>query len=92
MKEIKADFKIRQAEVEDVSDILVLIKELAEYEHLLDEVVATEELLEETLFGVNSPAEVQLAYAGNEILGFALYFRTFSTFLGRSGIYLEDLF
>ena len=92
MKEIKSDFKIRQAEVSDVKEILALIKELALYEHLLDEVVATEELLKETLFGINSPAEVQLAYAEDGILGFALYFRTFSTFLGRPGIYLEDLY
>jgi GNAT superfamily N-acetyltransferase len=92
MKEIKSDFKMRQAEVGDVAEILALIKELALYEHLLDEVVATEELLKETLFGINSPAEVQLAYAEDGILGFALYFRTFSTFLGRPGIYLEDLY
>ncbi|MED5435830.1 MAG: GNAT family N-acetyltransferase [SAR324 cluster bacterium] len=92
MKEIKTDFRIRQAEVEDVAEILFLIKELAAYEHLLDEVVATEELLKETLFGINSPAEVQLAYSENGVLGFSLYFRTFSTFLGRPGIYLEDLY
>jgi GNAT superfamily N-acetyltransferase len=92
MKEIKSDFKMRQAKVGDVAEILALIKELALYEHLLDEVVATEELLKETLFGINSPAEVQLAYAEDGILGFALYFRTFSTFLGRPGIYLEDLY
>jgi GNAT superfamily N-acetyltransferase len=92
MKEIKSDFKMRQAEVGDVAEILALIKELALYEHLLDEVVATEELLKKTLFGINSPAEVQLAYAEDGILGFALYFRTFSTFLGRPGIYLEDLY
>ena len=92
MKEIKSDFKMRQAEAGDVAEILALIKELALYEHLLDEVVATEELLKETLFGIDSPAEVQLAYAEDGILGFALYFRTFSTFLGRPGIYLEDLY
>ena len=92
MKEIKSDFKIRQAAEEDVADVLVLIKELAFYEHLLDEVIATEEILKETLFGINSPAEVQLAYSEDAILGFSLYFRTFSTFLGRPGIYLEDLY
>ena len=92
MKEIKCNFKIRQAEEGDVVEILTLIKELAVYEHLLDEVVATEELLKENLFGINSPAEVQLAYTEDRILGFALYFRTFSTFLGRPGIYLEDLY
>ena len=92
MTEIKTDFEIRQAEEDDVPEILVLIKALAEYEHLADEVVVTEELLKITLFGINSPAEVQIAYNKNQTLGFALYFRTFSTFLGRPGIYLEDLY
>jgi GNAT superfamily N-acetyltransferase len=75
-----------------VPEIFVLIKELANYERLLDEVVATEELLEETLFGENSNVEILLAYDDNQVLGFALYFYTYSTFLGRPGIYLEDLF
>ena len=92
MTEIKTDFEIRQAEEDDVPEILVLIKALAEYENLADEVVATEELMKITLFGINSPAEVQIAYNKNQTLGFALYFRTFSTFLGRPGIYLEDLY
>ena len=92
MEEIKSNIKIRQAKVGDVVEILALIKELAVYENLLDEVVATEELLKETLFGINSPAEVQLAYKEDRILGFVLYFQTFSTFLGRPGIFLEDLY
>jgi len=92
MTEIKTDFEIRQAEEEDVPEILELIKALAKFENLSDEVVATEELLKITLFGINSPAEVQIAYDKNKTLGFALYFRTFSTFLGRPGIYLEDLY
>ena len=92
MIEIKTDFEIRQAEEEDVPEILELIKALAEFENLSEEVVATEELLKITLFGINSPAEVQIAYDKNKTLGFALYFRTFSTFLGRPGIYLEDLY
>ena len=92
MTEIKTDFEIRQAEEGDVPEILELIKALAEFENLSDEVVATEELLQITLFGINSPAEVQIAYDKNKTLGFALYFRTFSTFLGRPGIYLEDLY
>ena len=92
MTEIKTDFEIRQAEKEDVPEILELIKALAEFENLSDEVVATEELLKITLFGINSPAEVQIAYDKNNTLGFALYFRSFSTFLGRPGIYLEDLY
>ena len=92
MDSVNENFNIRLAGVDDVSEIFVLIKELADYERLLDQVIATEELLEETLFGENSNVEVLLAYDENHILGFALYFRTFSTFLGRPGIYLEDLF
>ena len=92
MTEIKTDFEIRQAEEEDVPEILELIKALAEFENLSDEVVATEELLKIKLFGKISSAEVQIAYDKNKTLGFALYFRSFSTFLGRPGIYLEDLY
>ena len=92
MTEIKTDFEIRQAKEEDVPEILELIKALADFENLSGEVVATEELLKITLFGINSPAEVQIAFDKNKTLGFALYFRSFSTFLGRPGIYLEDLY
>ena len=92
MDAVNENYKIRLAELDDVPEIFVLIKELADYERLLDEVVATEELLEETLFGENSNAEVLLAYNANQVLGFALYFHTYSTFLGRKGIYLEDLY
>ena len=92
MDSVNENYNIRLAGVYDVSEIFVLIKELADYERLLDQVIATEDLLEESLFGENSNVEVLLAYDENHILGFALYFRTFSTFLGRPGIYLEDLF
>ena len=92
MESVNENFNIRLAGVDDVSEIFVLIKELADYERLLDQVIATEDLLEESLFGENSNVEVLLACDDNQILGFALYFRTFSTFLGRPGIYLEDLF
>jgi len=92
MTENQTDFEIRLANLDDLPVILELIKSLAEYENLSDEVVATEKLLEVTLFGVNSPAEVQIAFDKKQTLGFALYFRTFSTFLGRPGIYLEDLY
>ena len=92
MDAVNENYYIRSAELDDVPEIFVLIKELADYERLLDQVIATEELLEETLFGENSNVEVLLACDENQILGFALYFRTFSTFLGRPGIYLEDLF
>ena len=92
MDSVNENYNIRLAEVDDLSEIFVLIKELADYERLLDQVIATEEVLEETLFGENSNVEVLLACDENQILGFALYFRTFSTFLGRPGIYMEDLF
>ena len=92
MDSVNKNYNIRLAGVDDVSEIFVLIKELADYERLLDKVIATEELLEETLFGENSNVEVLLAYDENQVLGFALYFHTYSTFLGRPGIYLEDLF
>ena len=87
-----SEFKIRKATVQDVSEILKLIKELAIYEDLLDKVVTSEDLLKETLFGIQSTAEVILAVDKKRVLGFALYFFSFSTFLGRPGIYLEDLF
>ena len=76
----------------DLSLILALIKELAEYERLAHEVVATEEVLSETLFGERPYAEVVLAYYDGEPVGYALYFHSYSTFLGRPGLYLEDLF
>ena len=85
------NFTIRQANINDVSIILSFIKELAEYENMSDQVVATEELLKEWLFE-KKKAEVLLAMEGDTPVGFALYFYNFSTFLGRAGIYLEDLF
>ena len=88
----KCEFKIRKANVEDISEILKLIKELADYENLLHEVEINEELLKENLFGEKSYAEVILAFENKKVLGFALYFFSFSTFLGRPGIYLEDFF
>ena len=92
MDSVNENYNIRLAGLDDVSEIFVLIKELADFERLLDQVIATEELLEEKLFGENSNVEVLLACDENQILGFALYFHTYSTFLGRPGIYLEDLF
>lgn len=76
---------------EDVPTILGFIRELAEYEHLLDEVVATEELLNEWLFD-KEKAEVLLVEEHGIPVGSALFFHNFSTFLGRAGIYLEDLY
>jgi len=85
-------FSIRFATKQDVPLILAFIKELADYEKLLPEVVATESVLEETLFGPNKTAEVILGYEKNEPVSFALFFHNFSTFLGRPGIYIEDLY
>ncbi|HEV8038665.1 MAG TPA: GNAT family N-acetyltransferase [Bryobacteraceae bacterium] len=84
--------KIIPATERDVPLVFSFIRKLAEYEKLLDEVVATEELLREGLFGPHPAAEVVLAYLDGLPVGFALYFHTFSTFVGRPGIYLEDLF
>ncbi len=92
MDTLNKNYNIRPAKLCDVPDIFVLIKELADYERLLHDVVATEKLLEETLFGDNSNVEILLAYNENQVLGFALYFHTYSTFLGRKGIYIEDLY
>ena len=81
----------RYAEERDVSLILFFIRELAEYEKMLDEVVATEELLREWIFE-KQKAEVLFAMEDGKEVGFALFFHNFSTFLGRAGIYLEDLY
>jgi GNAT superfamily N-acetyltransferase len=85
------DFVIRKARLEDVPLILRMIRALAEYEKLSDAVTTTEDQLRDTLFERRA-AEVLLAYAGDEAAGFAVFFHNFSTFLGRPGIYLEDLF
>lgn len=84
-------FKLRFADEKDNKLILDFIKELADYEKLLNEVVATEEILFDSLF-VRKAAEVIIAEFNNEPVGFALFFHNFSTFLGRPGIYLEDLY
>ncbi|KUO53633.1 MAG: GNAT family acetyltransferase [Desulfitibacter sp. BRH_c19] len=86
-----SDFKLRFAEISDVSLILEFIKELAEYEKLLDQVIATEDVLRESLFE-RKTAEVIIGEFQDKPVSFALFFYNFSTFLGRPGIYLEDLF
>ena len=84
---------IRPAGTEDVSVILQFIRELAEFERLLHEVRATEALLKETLFGQGARAEVLIAErSGIGPVGFALFFTSYSTFLARNGLYLEDLY
>jgi GNAT superfamily N-acetyltransferase len=85
------DFKLRFAETKDVSLILEFIKELAEYEKSLHEVVANEEVLMESLFE-RKMAEVIIGEYKNKPVAFALFFHNFSTYLGRPGIYLEDLY
>ena len=86
------DLEILPATEADVPLILTFIRELAEYEKLAHEVVATEDLLRRYLFGERRFAEVLLARATGEAVGFALFFHNFSTFLAQPGIYLEDLF
>ncbi len=84
--------QLRSAEKGDVRVIAELIRGLARYEKLEDQVEMTEELLATALFGERPYAEVVLAEDGGRPVGFALFFHNFSTFLGRPGIYLEDLF
>jgi GNAT superfamily N-acetyltransferase len=83
---------IRAAHVEDVPVILQLIRDLATYERAPDEVTASEEQLVEVLFGKQPAAHVLLAFQGQSPVGFAVFFYNFSTWLGRPGLYLEDLF
>jgi len=98
------DLRIEPATAQDVPLILTLIKALAEYERLAHEVVATEADIRESLFGATPHAEAVIARAlsrgsgeaakadGSEAVGFAVWFHTYSTFLSRRGLYLEDLF
>ncbi len=86
-----AELSFRRAAREDTPLILSFIRQLAEYEQMADQVVATEALLEQEIFDRHG-AEVVFALADGLEIGFALYFYNFSTFLGRAGLYLEDLF
>ncbi len=88
----ESGFTIRPAGIDDVPVILELIKDLATYERAPNDVVATEEGLKEVLFGAKPAAEVLIAREGKEAVGFAVFFHNFSTWLGRPGLYLEDLF
>jgi len=89
---LKAEIRIVEATAADVPVILELIRGLAEYEKLSDQVTATEEKLRMTLFGQHPAAEVLLGRVGDECAGFALFFQNYSTFLAKPGIFLEDLF
>jgi len=84
--------RIRPAERADVPLVAGLIRQLARFEKLEHEVVLTEELLDAGLFGARPYAEAVMAEQDGEAIGFALFFHTFSTFLARPGLYLEDLF
>jgi len=88
----KQHFQIRPATPADVGLIHSLIGNLAEYERLRHEMVATEHDIHQALFSTPARAEVIIAWLGETAVGFALFFHNFSTFLGRSGVYLEDLF
>ena len=86
-----SDTAFRNAGPEDCGLILEFIRQLAKYENMLDEVISTEELLREWIFE-KKKAEVIFAVEDGKEIGFALFFHNFSTFLGRAGIYLEDLY
>jgi GNAT superfamily N-acetyltransferase len=88
----KPDFRIRPAQPGDVATILALIRDLAEYERAPQEVVTTEEQLQKNLFGPHPAAEVLLGEEVGMPVCFALFFHSFSTWMGRRGLYLEDLF
>ena len=85
------DFKFRKATEADAALILEFIKGIATYENMLDEVINTEEMIKEIVFGKGN-AEVIFALEGEKEVGFALFFHNYSTFVGKSGIHLEDLF
>jgi GNAT superfamily N-acetyltransferase len=83
---------VRAAGAEEVALLLGLFGELAEYEHLEHEMQATEEQLQEALFGERPAAQALIAEQGSQVLGYALFFPTFSSFLAKRGVWLEDLF
>jgi GNAT superfamily N-acetyltransferase len=85
-------FAIREATADDVALILRFIRELAEYERMLDRCIATEDRVRETLFGARRYAEVIIAEKDGTPIGFAVFYHNYSTFLARPGIYLEDLY
>ena len=85
-------FSIRSATPADIDAILGMVRELAEYENLLDQYVATEEKFQEALFGKKPIAEALVGELEDEPIAFALFFHNFSTFVGKPGLYLEDLY
>jgi diamine N-acetyltransferase len=89
---MSSSISIRRARPDEAARVLSLVRELAEYERLLHEVEATEQLIAEALFAANPRLYCHIAEWNGEVAGFAVWFVNFSTFSGRSGIYLEDLF
>jgi GNAT superfamily N-acetyltransferase len=87
-----SNIEIRSATEQDAAVVLQMIRDLAEYEKLSHVVVATEDKIRATLFSEDPAADVLLAYQGEECIGFAVFFATYSTFLAQPGIYLEDIF
>ncbi|WP_317311375.1 GNAT family N-acetyltransferase [Clostridium thermobutyricum] len=85
------NLRLKKAKIEDTGLILELIKEIAIYEKMLDQVVATEESLKESIFN-KKEAEVLLVELNKEVIGYVLYFFNYSTFIGRGGFYLEDIY
>jgi GNAT superfamily N-acetyltransferase len=92
MMSFPPDLVVRFAVPADAPEILAFIRELAEYEKLLDEVIADEAAIKATLFHIRPAAEVLIAELGEQPVGFALFFQSYSTFLAKPGLYLEDLF
>ena len=92
MASAPAPLSISAASPADVPLILALIRDLADYERMSAQVVATEADIERALFGERPCAEAVIARVGDEAVGFALFFQSFSTFVGRPGLYLEDLY
>ena len=88
---MNSEFSVRLATVEDANTVLSFIQKIAEYEKMTDEVVNSEDLIREVVFGDNA-AKVFLGEENGKAVGFALFFETYSTFVGRKGIHLEDLF
>lgn len=84
--------KIRPAQPEDIPALLGMIQELADFENLSDQVIATEADYQESLFGKKPAAQALIAKVDDEIAGYAIFFRTFSTFIGKAGLWLEDLY
>ncbi|ENZ01215.1 hypothetical protein HMPREF1092_01923 [Clostridium thermobutyricum] len=85
------NLRLKKAKIEDTGLILELIKEIATYEKMIDQVVATEESLKESIFN-KKEAEVLLVELNKEVIGYVLYFFNYSTFIGRGGFYLEDIY